>query len=643
MKFFQRVILAAVICAASIQAFAEQIPLANFFKQAEFGDVAISPSGQYLAVSTPGEDRRNLAIIDISEGGGMRVTAAFNMRGGESPVGLFWVNDTRLLFQSEITVGSLERPQRTGRVYAINADGTNRRQLFGTQVGSYVGRRMSVLSYLPEEPDWILIQHWASDRAQPIAQRMSVDDGRLGMRVTSPLEQGGLLVDLNDEVRFAYGNNDEDKPVFSWRPKGSEEWQSFDNEFGSISPIAFSRSGESVYFYSRESERLGVYEINLSNKQITPVVESEDVEVDTNSGPSPFLGDVAGEEVLAVRFMDGKPEWKAIDESAFEVQWLRQLEAMYEGYYVHIHNWTRDGKKALVSVRGAGTRPDFFLLNTETPELAFIASATPWIDPTQMATVEPISFKARDGLEIHGYMTLPNDHEEGKPIPFVVWVHGGPHGPRDSWSFDPFVQAFANNGFGVLQVNYRGSGGYGIEFEEMGYREWYGKMQDDVTDGTLWAMEQGFADRERTCIAGASYGGFATLGGITKEPDLYACAWAFIGVYDLPLMKEEGNIPSFEAGRRYLDRVLGTDAEELIARSPSTHVAKIKTPLFLSHGAEDEQAHVGQYHLLIERLEAANIPFERLLVEGEGHGFYKVENNVMQLERVLEFMKRHTE
>ncbi|RTE85578.1 MULTISPECIES: S9 family peptidase [Gammaproteobacteria] len=643
MQFLVRVTIVLAMLVVSRASYAQEIPLENFFKEAEFSSVAISPTGKYIAVSTPGEDRRNLAVIDMSDPANLKVTAAFNMRGGESPIGLRWVTEERLLFESMIQIGALERPQGTGRVYAINADGSERNQLFGTQAGSYVGRQMSIMSYMEDEPEWVLIQHWAHDNPRPVAQRMNINDGRLGMRTTSPLERGGLLADQQDRVRFAYGQNDRDKPVFSWRASEDSEWIEFENEFGQISPIAFTESGTSIYFYSRESDRLGVYEIDLLTQQISPVAEHDRVELDTQLGLSPFIFDNEGNDLLAVRFMDGIPEWVAVDQDAFEVQWLRQLENMYQDYYVHIHNWTEDGKQALVSVRSASTPPDFFILDTETPELRFFASATPWLDPSQMASVQPISFNARDGQEIHGYMTLPNDYVEGESIPFVVYVHGGPHGPRDSWSYESFVQVFAHHGFGVLQVNYRGSGGYGVDFEEMGYREWYGKMQDDVTDGTLWAMEQGYADEERTCIAGASYGGFATLAGITKEPDLYACAWAFVGVYDLPLMKEEGNIPSFAAGRRYLDRVLGTDQEELIARSPTTHVGKITTPLFVSHGAEDTQAHFGQYHLLLERLDEEGIPYESLFVEGEGHGFYKVENNVMQMERVLEFMKEHTE
>lgn len=646
-RWFKRLHILLLLALTVNVAAAAELSLEDFFRHAEFGDAAISPTGQYLAVSVPEEGNRNLAILDISDPQSMAVTAAFSLRGGESPVGVTWVSDERLVFQTTIQQGVLEEPRLTGRVYGINADGGNRRQLFGQVDGGIIFRQMSIIDYLPDEPDWILIQHWAHDRLKPYAERLNVNNGRTQRGVgRSPLDRGGLLADHNHEVRFAYGQNDDMEPEFAWRPTVDSEWQRFSNDFSSsIRPLAFNSDGNSVYFSSRESGKLGIYEVNLETGEYAPVVSHERVELD--SGPMVPLSGVKwskdGSELLAARFMDGKPQWHVLNEEAQEVQWLRSLEGTFGNHYVHIHNWTRDGKYAMVSVRSDVAPAEYFLLNTEGPELRFIAAAQSWIDPQALSPMQPISFTARDGKELDGYLTLPKDAPEGEPVPMVVYVHGGPHGPRDRWGYDNWVQMFAYHGFGVLQINFRGSGGYGREFEEAGYQKWGAEMQDDITDGTLWAMEQGYADKERTCIAGGSYGGFATLSGITREPDLYACAWAFVGVFDLPLLKEEGNVPGSEAGRRYLDRVLGTDEDILIERSPTTHVANIRTPLFISHGAEDRQAHVGQYHLLKERLDEAEISYEEMLVEGEGHGFYRVENNVQMMERVLQFMKAHTQ
>ena len=621
-------------------AHASEVPLEDYFKHSEFDNASLSPTGDYLAVSVPSDRKRNLVVLDITDPSTLNVTAAFALSGGESPTNIRWVSPERLIFGTQIQVGPAEQPRNTGRIFAMNYDGGNRRQLFGTEPGSFVFRFMEVLSYLPDEPDWILIQHWAHDRERPRAERLNVNRPRTRGVAVSPLSRGHLMVDHNNDVRFAIGANSDGDPEFSWRPTVDDEWRSFANDLSAhLQPIAFDESGEYVYVSVPNEDRMGIHRIQLASGEHEALLTSENVQVDNGSSLK-FSADQR--RLLGARFMDGVPRWYTLDDDAHEVQWLRQLEAMYEGHLVNITNWTSDGKRAVVNISSDVAPAEYFLLDTEAPELRFLGASRPWIDPQQMQPMQPISLQASDGLELHGYMTLPPEYEEGSAVPFIVWVHGGPHGIRDSWGFYPRAQMFANNGFGVLQVNYRGSGGYGREFEHAGHLEWGGAMQQDITDATKWAIEQGFAKEDAVCLGGGSYGGYSTLSGITQQPDLYACAFAFVGVYDLELMKTVGNVPSFAEGRRYLDMVLGTDEEVLRERSPTNYVANIKTPLFIAHGAEDRQAHVDNYFLLKERLDEAGIEYESLLVEDEGHGFYEVDNNVMMFEQVLEFMKQHT-
>ncbi|WP_194757090.1 alpha/beta hydrolase family protein [Aliidiomarina indica] len=645
LRVFALFLFALISAPVLAQSNPAQIPIEDFFRHAEFSNISLSPLGNYAAVTVPAEGRNNLAILDISDLASIAVKSAFELRGGESPIGVSWVTNDRIIFQTTIQVGPLEIPAMTGRVFAMNADGSNRRQLFGTNPGSYVFRHMSVINLLPEEPDWILIQHWAHDRPKPIAERLNIQDARLRTVTSSPLNRGGLMADQQGVVRFAYGTNDDNKGEFAWRPDSDSPWRTFENTIGqSISPIAFTDEGDGVYFQVRRDEGSGLWLARFAEGDAIPVANDYGVEIDIGlfTGISAYKFDVTGERLLGARFSPGNPLMHLIDEDAFESQWLTQLSAMFEGNYVHIHNWTRDGKRAVVSVSSDIAPQEFFLLDTEAPALRFIAGSRSWIDPEMMSPMQPVALTARDDVELHGYMTLPKNQGSHENLPFVVYVHGGPHGVRDYWGFDPVVQLMASRGLGVLQINFRGSGGYGWEFERKGYRQWGAKMQDDVTDATHWLIEQGYADADRVCIAGASYGGFATLSGITREPDLYACAFAFIGVYDLPLMKETGDVPETASGRNFLNRVLGNNEELLQRRSPSNHVENIKTPLFIAHGAEDIRAHVDHYHLLKERLDEHNIPYEELLVEDEGHGFYKVENNVKLYERAINFMLEHT-
>lgn len=219
----------------------------------------------------------------------------------------------------------------------------------------------------------------------------------------------------------------------------------------------------------------------------------------------------------------------------------------------------------------------------------------------------------------------------------VVLPHGGPHGIRDWWEFDPEVQLLANRGYTVLQVNFRGSGGYGTDFERAGYGEWGAKMQDDLTDATRWAIEQKIAPADRICIYGASYGGFAALMGAAREPDLYRCAIGYSGVYDLELLHESGD-PDVPADVAYLDRALGTDAAKRRAQSPVYNAQSIKAPVLLIHGSADRTAELEHAKRMRAALENNRKKVEWLALRGEGHGAYDEDTRREVYERILQFL-----
>jgi dipeptidyl aminopeptidase/acylaminoacyl peptidase len=219
-----------------------------------------------------------------------------------------------------------------------------------------------------------------------------------------------------------------------------------------------------------------------------------------------------------------------------------------------------------------------------------------------------------------------------------VFVHGGPYGVRDTWEFDPYVQMMATRGYAVLQVNYRGSGNYGHEFRRAGYREWGGKMQDDVTDATRWAIAQGIADPKRVCIFGGSYGGYAALEGAVKEPDLYRCTIGYVGVYDLRLMLTRGDIPQFTSGDNYLKMVLGDDQDQLWDRSPIAHLDRLKAKVMLIVGGQDARVPPMHGENLHSALNKAHVEHEWLYQRTEAHGFYDEKNLEDLFAKVLAFL-----
>jgi len=222
-----------------------------------------------------------------------------------------------------------------------------------------------------------------------------------------------------------------------------------------------------------------------------------------------------------------------------------------------------------------------------------------------------------------------------------VLPHGGPHGVRDKWSYDWEVQLLANRGYAVLQVNYRGSGGYGLDFESSGYHEWGARMQDDITDATRWAIDNKLAEPDRICIFGASYGGYAALMGAVREPKLYRCAIGYAGVYDLELMLSSGDIPRSRLGRAYLSSALGDDVTQLRSRSPAFNAAQIQVPVLLIHGKEDWRADFKQAKQMKAALEANHKQFEWMALSREGHGVYDEETRREVYERILKFLDRY--
>ena len=267
-------------------------------------------------------------------------------------------------------------------------------------------------------------------------------------------------------------------------------------------------------------------------------------------------------------------------------------------------------------------------------------ASRPDLKSDHLSKVEPVEFIARDGLKIRGFLTTPKGAEE-KRLPMVVVVHGGPHGVYDRYEFDWETQLFASRGYAVLQVNYRGSGGRGREFQGAGYGCWGREMQDDITDGVRWAIGDGVADPQRICIYGGSYGAYAALTGAFREPDLYRCAIGMAGVYDLQLMFEKGDIQSVERGLNYLRKAVGTDDEELKRRSPVYNAEKIRAKVLLLHGKLDERAPFEHAKRMREALEKAGNPPEWSTEWGEGHGFFDEANRAAAYRRILEFLGKN--
>jgi dipeptidyl aminopeptidase/acylaminoacyl peptidase len=383
----------------------------------------------------------------------------------------------------------------------------------------------------------------------------------------------------------------------------------------------------------REGESLAaLYRVDLQSREVTKLYQHTEVDV------SALVTSLSDGAVVGVRVDAGKPEHHWLIDDAPTALVFKMLERAFPGQAVTISSKTQDGNLALVFVSSDVNPGEYYLFDVQTKKADFLLAAKSWIDPRVMRPKEVVSIKARDGLVLHGYLTRPS---ATGPHPLVVLPHGGPHGLRDDWSFDWEAQLLANRGYAVLQVNFRGSGGYGVDFESAGHRQWGAKMQDDLTDATRWAIESGAAQSDRVCIYGASYGGYAALMGAAREPKLYRCAIGYVGVYDLELMFTAGDIPGSDLGRDYLNEVLGNDQAELRERSPVHNVSRIEVPILLVHGKEDVRADYQHAKRMKAALETNKKSLEWMALSGEGHGVYDEEARREVYEKLLVFLERN--
>jgi dipeptidyl aminopeptidase/acylaminoacyl peptidase len=494
-----------------------------------------------------------------------------------------------------------------------------------------------VIDTTPDDPGRVLISvaPWTTAEAYTRVERMDTSNGTRKVIARAPVRRAQFVTDHDSVVRFAVGAGIDNVSKLYYRADDEAEWQLVNDEASSgriIAPIGFSADNRTAYLQAEEAQGPdAVYAYDTATGKMTRMLG------DDAADPADYEFSPFDDALFAVQYMDGKPRYDYFDPESPAARLHRSLLASFDGQSVSLGTTTRDRSKGLIITHGDRNPGDVYLFDYSKKGAQFLLALNERLDVQALAPMQPIALKARDGRALHGYLTAPNGQERNMPL--VVMPHGGPFGIRDSWGYDPDVQMLANRGYAVLQVNFRGSGGYGREFLTAGFREWGGAMQHDVTDATRWAIEQGIADPQRICIYGASYGGYAALMGVASEPDLYRCAIGHIGVYDLKMMYTQGDVQDRLSGETYLEDTLGKDGLE--ERSPSRLADRIKVPVLLTAGAEDDRAPPEHTERMAEALRKAGKPVDSKIYKGEGHGFYVDANRIDHAERVLAFLDQH--
>lgn len=622
------------------------VELDHYVKKDKFGDIKLSPKGDYYAATVPLEDRTALAILRRSDN---QLTGHFALGRHTHVADFWWVNEERVVISIAEKLGTLDLPRGTGELYAINADGSRPDILIGQRVqsegaGTRIQRKKveSVAAFLvddlPADDKSIVVAVMPfNDDPYTQADRLDVYSGRRLTVGQAPVRNASFVTDNRGVVRFATGANTDNRLKVYHRTGEGAQWQLVSEEQSTglqERPIGFAADDRIAYFEVETADGPNaIVEYDTQTGQRKQILRDDEVD------PARYIYRNGTATPVGVFFMDGRPRTEFFDAGSPEARLYKSLEAAFEGNAVRVTSQTADGTLALVQIASDRNPGDFYLFDTVNKKAEYLLARADWFDPAERAPMRPVKLTARDGLPLHGYLTTPVG-ADGKGLPMIVMPHGGPYGVQDAWGFDGDVQMLADAGYAVLQLNFRGSGGYGQAFMRAGARQWGLAMQDDVTDATQWAIKQGIADASRICIYGGSYGGYAALMGAAKEPDLYRCAVGYVGVYDLPTMHTQGDIQRRGSGETYIREWIGERAE-LGATSPNRMADRIKAPVFLAAGGEDERAPVEHTKMMEKALRNAGVPVEALYFDTEGHGFYLEKNRREYYTRLLAFFSRH--
>lgn len=647
---FASLTLMAGLMAMPVSLAAEKIPPKVMFGKSLVKNMKISPDGKHVALTYEKGTEVRLAVMRIRD---RKILQGFEFGENQHVLNFWWGSDKRVVMSVGEVTGNLDRLGAPGAWYAADIDGKQRKEIF-----DYASSSIRMIDPLPDDERYVLVARYHfGDRGEPKANLLDIYTGEFKYLDDQPNDRDlrGLVADndgvLRGAVAVKMGKTLDDIKLRLY-VKSGDAWQEV--EFPARRPrpnvnfLGFSKDNRTVYFASNhdmpENDRLGVFRYRLDSGEIEFLWRHEHVNVAglARSPDGTVLGAYAFFGPFEYHLFDDQVE--AYPEQA---ALLVGLINSHPNDNITVTSVTRDGTQAIVQVWGDRNPGEFFLFDGEKRQLVFLSESFPDIDKNKLVRMEPVRIKARDGLMLNAFLTRPADQKE--KLPLIINVHGGPFGVFDTWDFNNEAQFFAQHGYATLQVNYRGSGNRGDDFQRAGWREWGGKMQDDLTDATRWAIEQGIADPDRICIYGGSYGGYASLEGVVKEPDLYRCAVGYVGVYDLVWFRKGDGSDFSQAGRmggrenflRFMKSAVAENPEDLTPVSPVHNVEKIKAELFIVHGGSDVRVPVGHAYRLREALDRIGKPYEWMIKEKEGHGFYDVGNRVDLYTAMLRFFDRH--
>ncbi len=605
-----------------------QIPLEDFFRNSERTGYQLSPDGSYISYMAPYKDRLNVFVrrVDETDEHAIRITNETE----RSVAGYMWADNQRLLYMKD-TAGD-----ENYQLYGVHRDGSDDRAYT-----AFDGVRTSLIDDLEEQQGVVMIGMNKRNPEVFDPYRLNIETGELTLLAENPGNIQGWMTDHDGRLRVATAIVDGVNTQILYRDTEDEPFRPVltTNFRDVVSFMEFTPDNKEVYAATNlHRDKTILVRMNPATcEELEVLYENERYDIASISYSR------KRKKLLSV-YCTGHKEPVRHYFDAEEEQLRQRIKAHFPNQRYGIADTDKAEENYLIYVGGDRTRGSYWHYNALTDEAKKIADLAPWIKSDEMNAMHPVCYTTRDGLQIEAYLTLPDGltPDTAKQLPVVVNPHGGPWA-RDCWGYSSEVQFLSNRGYAVFQMNFRGSTGYGRHFLEASYKQWGLKMQDDITDGVKWLIEQGIANPDRIAIYGGSYGGYATLAGLTFTPDLYACGIDYVGVSNLFTFMQ--TIPPY--WRPMLEMMYEQvghpehDADQLAATSPALHADKIKVPLFVAQGANDPRVNKAESDQMVEALRQRGVVVEYMVKDNEGHGFHNQENRFDFYHAMERFLKAH--
>ncbi len=604
----------------------KHLPLEYFFRNSQEAAYQISPDGRHLSYMAPYRDRMNIYVKPTGGGQAVRITGETE----RSVAGYMWADNERLLFMKD-TAGD-----ENYQLFGVNLDGSDLRAYT-----DFPGVRTSLIDDLEETPDMVLI---GLNRRNPEVfdpYRLNVRTGELTQLAENPGNWQGWMTDHEGRLRSVTAIVDGVNTQILYRDNDEEDFR----------PVLTTNFREMVNFMEFTPDNRLVYAAtNLGRDKVALVLMDpstcEELEVlyeNEKYDISSINYSRKRRKLLSVYCTGHKePVRHFFDE---EEEALRaRIKAHFPDHRYGVADSDKEEEHFLIYAGNDRTRGYYYFYDAIKDKAEKIADTAPWIKEEDMVEMHPVTYTTRDGLNIEAYLSLPRSltPQTAQSLPVVVNPHGGPWA-RDTWGYSSEVQFLCNRGYAVFQMNFRGSTGFGRQFLEASYKQWGLKMQDDITDGVKWLIAEGIADPARIAIYGGSYGGYATLAGVTFTPELYRCAIDYVGVSNLFTFMQ--TIPPY--WRPMLEMMYEQvghpekDREQLAATSPALHAENIRVPLLIAQGANDPRVNKAESDQMVEALRQRGVEVEYMVKDDEGHGFHNQENRYDFYRAMEKFLEKH--